>query len=295
MDTTRSPGTPIYLGVLAALVLHFAVAPATAAPKTTQFTHSVGFSFDYPTKWNLKYLREGLMLIPHDVDKDPATGKPLELAVIGFVGVAGVTDPFDPSFPDAFEEKYRSLVPRTRRIAEIDWLETPMGTSLVVPFEDAMGNRHTLYCTVLGDLGIFLGHISQGVYRPQNAKMRQIFSSFSWTDSVIDPDLARSWTVAEDSDELIAGRWTFTENGRFRHAELTAGSERSGFYSSYDGVLNIVWDHGTEESYFYSVSRPHGRYSAARDPDVGRRGSALSLTGLAQGPPSTAVHRPRDR
>ena len=236
------------------LLLFMLAGAASAAPRSTTFVHSVGFSFDYPAKWKLERVQEGMMLIPNNAGTDGG-GRPLELVVIGFVDAAGVTDPFDPSFADAFVRGYRAIVPDVNRVGDLDWVETPMGTGLVVPFEDRRGNGHRLYCNVRGNLGIFLAHVAQHrSIRPQNARVGRIFSSFTWTDSVIDPNLVRSWIVApeDESEEALAGRWSFADHGRLRYA--AEDSERRGFYSSFDGVLSVVWDYGVEESYLYKVS-----------------------------------------
>lgn len=237
-----------------------------AAPRKTNFVHNVGFSFDYPSKWSVKRLDEGLMLAPHDVGRD-AAGRPLEVIVIGFVD-AGATDPFDPSFADAFDRHYRSLVPQVSRVGDMDWLETSsMGLGLLMPFEDQSGSPHKVYCAVHGELGIFLAHVARSRdARPKDALVREIFSSFSWTETILDPALVRSWTDAPPPADQPVDRWVFAEDGRLRRAagELSRGmrtpdTEHGGFYSSSGGVLNIVWDHGIEESYLYTVSkRPEG-------------------------------------
>ena len=182
--------------LLAILLLAAFAASAAAAPQTTSFVHSVGFSFDYPTKWQLKQIQEGIMLIPHNAVRD-AAGQPMELVIIGFVDTAGVTDPFEPSFANAFEQRYRSIVPSLARGGDLDWLNSSLGTGLLVPYEDSRGNRHQLYCAAHDDLGIFLAHVTQrGTVRRPNGKVQQIFSSFSWTESMIDPALIRSWSRA---------------------------------------------------------------------------------------------------
>ena len=224
-----------------------------AAPRMTNFVHSVGFSFDYPSKWNVRRLDEGLALTPPDVGTD-ATGRPQEVVVIGFLG-AGVADPFDPSFVDAFERHYRSLVPNLTRAGDMDWLQTSMGLGLLLPFKDRFGNPHRVYCAVRGDLGIFLAHVTgSDTARSRLTAVQQIFSSFSWTESMVDPALVRAWTgVHQEMEDQAPERWVFAQNGRLQH------TERGGFYSSYGGVLNIVWDHGREESYLYKLSdRPEG-------------------------------------
>ena len=190
---SRQPVLEMTARCLVGFLLVAVVGVVEAAPQTTRFVHSVGFSFDYPTKWSLETVVEGLMLLPHNVGTD-YRGRPLELVVIGFVDTAGVTDPFDPSFANAFERGYRAIVPDITRVGDLDWIETSMGTGMVVPFEDPRGTRHHLYCNVRGGLGVFLAHVSSS--RPQTAKVRQIFSSFGWTESVIDPVLVRSWTAA---------------------------------------------------------------------------------------------------
>ena len=102
--------------------------------------------------------------------------------------------------------------------------------------------------------------------RPRTAAVRQIFSSFDWTAGLVDPALVRAWDApsepvdpasAQGRAGETADRWVFSDDGRLRRAaaEPVAG----GFYSSSGGVLNIVWDHGLEESYLYTVSkRPEG-------------------------------------
>lgn len=248
---------------LLAIVLLAAFGVSVAAgPATTSFVHAVGFSFDYPAKWKLKRVEEGMMLIPPAAGTD-AAGRPLELVIIGFVDTAGVTDPFDPTFSSAFENRYHAVVPRLARTGDLDWLKTPMGTGMLVPYEDEHGNEHRLHCAVHGDLGIFLAHVVQSrSVRPSTRKVREIFSSFGWSDSVIDPALVRSWTPANDLADFHDApedHWTFATDGRLRRA---AEPKRGGFYSSFGGVLNIVWDHGVEESYLYTVS--NGEDSDAR-------------------------------
>ncbi|MCP3958107.1 MAG: hypothetical protein GY719_09665 [bacterium] len=259
-QAARARRIHLFPAVLAQILLLAAIATSAsaAAPRATTFVHSVGFSFDYPAKWKLERVREGMMLIPHTAGTDGG-GRPLELVVIGFVDAAGVTDPFDPSFADAFENGYRAIVPDLARVGDLDWVESPMGTGLVVPFQDRRGNHHRLYCNVRGNLGIFLAHVAQDrSVRPQHARVRQIFSSFGWSDSVIDPELVRSWRVARDAEaeETLAGHWSFADHGRFRY--IAEDSERRGFYSSFGGVLSVVWDHGVEESYLYKVSSVDG-------------------------------------
>ncbi len=246
----RGPGTAIW-SLLAILLL--LPGRAAAAPRMTSFVHSVGFSFDYPSKWRVKRLDEGLMLAPHDAGTD-AGGRPLEVLVIGFIG-AEAADPFDPSFVDAFERHYRSLVPDLSRAGDMDWVKTSMGLGLLIPFEDRFGNPHRVYCAVHGKLGIFLAHVARkDTVRPRFNRVREVFSSFSWTESMVDPALVRAWTdVAREPADQTPDRWVFARDGRLRR------TERGGFYSSYDGVLNVVWDHGVEESYLYTLSnRPAG-------------------------------------
>lgn len=243
----------------ALLALVLTVAPAatvSAGGGTTTFVHAVGFSFDYPTKWDLQRVQEGLMLIPHDAGTD-AGGRPLELAVIGFVDTAGITDPFDPSFAEAFERRYESMIPGVHRVGEMDWVASGTGTGVLVPYEDGNGNRHRLYCTVHEQLGIFLVHVTQGRNtRSRTARVETILASFGWNDSVIDPELVKTWTAvpSPEANTETAGHWSFSTDGRLRYAESN-DFERAGFYSSHDGVLNIVWDHGEEVSYLYSVDR----------------------------------------
>ncbi len=246
----------VLLGCLFATVLLIApTATVEAGSQTTSFVHSVGFSFDYPTKWELQRVQEGLMLIPHDAGTD-AGGRPLELIVIGFVNTAGITDPFDPAFSVAFEQRYQAMIPGIQRTGELDWVASGMGTGVVAPFDDANGNRHGLYCAVHGELGIFLAHVTQGkTARSKAGRVQQILASFGWSDSVIDPDLVKTWTAVDGSEkpqEDPAGHWSFATDGRLRYAE-SSDFERAGFYSSFDGVLNIVWDHGVEENYLYAV------------------------------------------
>ncbi len=263
-------------GRLCTVLLLAALAVSVAAgPQTSNFVHAVGFSFDYPIKWQLKRVQEGMMLIPHKAVRDSA-GRPMELMFIGFVDTAGVTDPFEPSFADAFERRYRSIVPSLARSGDLDWLDSPLGTALLVSYLDGRGNQHQLYCAVHGDLGIFLAHaVQDGAQRLRPAMAGQIFSSFGWTDSVIDPALVRSWTQAASpaaTAEPAADRWTFATDGRLRR---TTGPEHGGFYSSINGVLNIVWDHGVEESYLYTVASgvDGGPRLELRHPD----GAALRL------------------
>ena len=261
--------------LLVSLLLAALAASAAAGPKTTHFIHSVGFSFDYPSKWQLKRIQEGMMLIPHNAARDSG-GRPMELLIIGFVDTAGVTDPLEPAFANAFEQRYRSIVPTVGRAGDLDWLASPLGPGLRVPYQDSRGNQHQLYCTVHGDLGIFLAHVVQGsTIRPKTAAVRQIFSSFGWSESVIDPALVRSWTQATGTATTpapTADRWTFATDGRLRRA---AEPEQGGYYSSHSGVLNIVWDHGVEESYLYTVaaSANGGEQLELRHPD----GDALRL------------------
>ena len=255
--------------LLACLLLAALAASAAAGPKTTNFVHSVGFSFDYPSKWQLKRIQEGMMLIPHNAARDSA-GRPMELVIIGFVDTAGVTDPVEPSFANAFEQRYRSLVPSLGRTGDLDWLASPLGPGLLVPYQDSRGNQHQLYCTVHGDLGIFLAHVVQrSTVRSKTAAVRQIFSSLRWSESVIDPALVRSWTQAAGpatASMPSADRWTFATDGRLRRA---VEPERGGYYSSHGGVLNIVWDHGVEESYLYEVAAgaDGGKQLELRHPD----------------------------
>ena len=272
MDDANLAGRPIHprtragwlLGVL--LLAVFAT-PLEAARGTTRFVHSVGFSFDYPAKWSLQRVREGIMLVPHDIGTDSG-GRPLELVVIGFVDTTGIIDPFDPSFAVAFEQQYQSMIPGVRRSGELDWVDSGMGTGLLVPFDDDNGNRHGLYCTVHGELGIFLVHVTQGkAARSRVQRVRQILSSFGWSDSVIDPELVKTWTAVRDAGTTQAApaRWSFATNGRLRYAE-TSDFERAGFYSSFDGVLNIVWDYGVEENYLYTLD-DQGAELKLRRPD----------------------------
>lgn len=266
MDGVNSTRRRIHL--LGSLLLLVGAASVAAGSQLTSFVHTVGFSFDYPTKWQLKRVDEGSMLIPNKVTRD-AAGRPMELMIVGFVDTRGVTDAFEPTFINAFERQYRSFVPAAFRVGDLDWLESPMGTGLLVSYDDGRGNLHQLYCVAHGDLGIFLSHVIQGdVGRPKAAIARQIFSSFGWADSVIDPALVRSWTQDGNSAppaELVEERWTFATNGRLERV----GSERGGFYSSFNGVLNIVWDHGVEESYTYEVAPgvDGGPLLELRDPD----------------------------
>ena len=267
-------GARRFLRGLVVLSLAMLAASVVAGPQLTSFVHTVGFSFDYPSKWELKRADEGSMLIPNKVTRD-ASGRPMELMIVGFVDTHGVTDPFEPSFVNAFERRYRSFVPTATRAGDLDWLESPMGTGLLVSYDDGRGNLHQVYCVAHGDLGIFLAHLIQGdVARPKANLARQIFSSFGWADSPIDPALVRSWTqeagVAQPT-ELSEQRWTFATNGRLERA----GLDRGGFYSSFNGVLNIVWDHGVEESYTYEVASgvDGGLRLELRDPD----GAALRL------------------
>ena len=245
-----------YFGCLwGAVLLTIPSVDVTAGPQTTRFTHAVGFSFDYPTRWDLERVQEGLMLVPHDAGTDSG-GRPLELIVIGFVDTTGVTDPFDPSFSLAFEHKYQSMIPGIQRTGELDWVESGMGIGLAVPFDDASGNHHSLYCTAHGDLGIFLAHVTRDqAPRSRIQRARRILSSFDWSESVIDPNLLKTWNAiasTKPAQEEPAGHWSFNDEGRLRYAE-SSDFERSGFYSSFDGVLNIVWDHGVEENYLYTV------------------------------------------
>ncbi len=246
------------------LILLLAAGSAGAAPRTTSFVHSVGFSFDYPSKWSVKRLDEGLLLTPHDAGTD-AGGRPLEVIVIGFVG-ASAGDPFEPSFADAFVRHYRSLVPDLMRVGDMDWLETSIGLGLMVPFKDRVGNPHRVYCAVHGQLGIFLAHVTRSdTVRSRIDLVGKIFSSFNWTDSLVDPALVRAWDAppepanrapAQEATDTAADRWIFSDDGRLRRANIEPAG---GFYSSSRGVLNIVWDHGLEESYRYTVSpRPEG-------------------------------------
>ncbi len=272
MDGVSS--TRRWIHLLGSLLIFTVAASVAAGPQLTSFVHSVGFSFEYPSKWELKRVDEGSMLIPNKVTRD-AAGRPMELMIVGFVDTRGVTDPFEPSFVNAFERRYRSFVPTAIRAGDLDWLKSPMGTGLLVSYDDGRGNLHQLYCVAHGDLGIFLAHLVQGdLARPKAAMARQIFSSFGWADSPIDPALVRSWTQDGDSAqpaELVEQRWTFATNGRLERA----GLDRGGFYSSFNGVLNIVWDHGVEESYTYEVASgvDGGPRLELRDPD----GAALRL------------------
>ncbi len=254
------------------VVLLLLAGSASAAPRTTTFVHSVGFSFDYPSKWQVKRLDEGLLLTPGGVDRDPV-GKPLEVIVIGFVDV-GATDAFDPAFAGAFESHYRSLVPNLSRSGDMDWLKTTVGMGMLIPFEDRYGYPHRVYGAMHGELGIFLAHVarSDDVHLKTGA-VRDIFASFRWTESAVDPALVRSWTdLTSQSPERAADRWVFADDGRLRRL---AGEASGGFYSSSGGVLNIVWDHGIEESYLYEVSRrpEGGPQLELRPPD----GEALRL------------------
>ena len=258
----RVAGTTAWIVICGLL---FLAASAAAAPRKTSFVHAVGFSFDYPSKWTVKRLDVGLMLAPHDVDVD-AGGRPLEVIVVGFLD-AGVTDPFDPSFAGAFERHYRSLVPGLSRAGDMDWLPTSMGMGLLIPFEDERGNPHRVYGAVHGELGLFLAHVARAdAVRPRVARVREIFASFGWTDSAIDPALVRAWTGApREAADRESDQWEFASDGRLRRAvgeprgvQAPQGG-RGGFYSTSGGVLNILWDHGLEESYLYTVSkRPEG-------------------------------------
>ena len=226
----------------------FVSSSVAAAPQMTNFVHSVGFSFDYPSKWKLKSVQEGLLLLPKGVDVD-AGGRPAEFVLIGFLDANASTDPFDPLFSNAFERRYREVFPGLRSTGEIDWLETGLGTGVHSTLADRLGNRHRLYCAVQGDLGVFLTYVAQGrsARAKSDATARQIFASFNWTQSLIDPDLARSWVQAQ-GPQGNPEQWSFAADGRI------SAADRGGFYSSYDGMLNIVWDHGVEESYQYQLS-----------------------------------------
>ena len=114
-----SPGHPLHAMAWVVVCALLLAGSAGAAPRKTNFVHSVGFSFDYPSKWEVKRLSEGLLLAPNDAGFD-GSGRPLEVVVIGFLD-AGATDAFDPSFPDAFERHYRSLVPDLSRAGFIEW------------------------------------------------------------------------------------------------------------------------------------------------------------------------------
>ena len=250
--------------IIAALPLLLA-GNAAAAPRTTTFVHSVGFSFDYPSKWQVQRLEEGLLLTPGGVERDSA-GRSLEVIVIGFVDAA-TADPFDPAFAGAFESHYRSLVPDLSRAGDMDWLKTSVGTGMLIPFQDRYGFPHNVYGAVHGELGIFLAHVARSEeVRLRTGAVRDIFASFRWTESAIDPVLVRSWTgVAPELPERAADRWVFARDGRLKRVAdgaargaRVSGEVRGGFYSSSGGVLNIVWDHGVEESYLYKVSRLPG-------------------------------------
>ncbi|MEM7587207.1 MAG: hypothetical protein AAF560_27705, partial [Acidobacteriota bacterium] len=64
--------------LVAGCLLLLGGASELAAAQQTQFVHAVGFSFDYPSKWRLERVQEGVMLVPHDVSND-ASGRPKEL------------------------------------------------------------------------------------------------------------------------------------------------------------------------------------------------------------------------
>ena len=256
-------------------------------PAMATYKHPSGVFFQYPGNWQISEAQQALALLPPDLAKDEQ-GQPAEILLLSAEDADGITSATDPRVAAFFEQQVRQKFPNAKRVGEPETVRTGLGAGVILTFEGTGDGgvelRHRVYAAIHEETGIFLAHMSRkdiAARRDNDAKT--IFISLGAGPAQVDPALAHLWLRKEyyfsPSSGLPGGAsgssttyiyWQFDQEGNVMYASRShlfmntdslsaigqgdsAGDVWKGKYSTKDGVLQVAWSNGDQETYNYRV------------------------------------------
>jgi hypothetical protein len=260
--------------------------PVSVPDDWQRWRHPLGNEVRYPPSWTLQETQIGLLFVPPDIARDPATGQTMEVILLQGVPAQGVTKPDDPKAVQYVEAGMAQLFPFMRRagqpavrdiggrqVAELNYSGTnPGGKKL---------EAVALVAIVEGQAAIGLLVAEPARFAERQAVVRQIFASCGIGAATRDGRVVGTWrytstysskdfsttnvtnlTLAADGrcarDGQLAASATHRQDGDVTgHSSLDSGGGINGQQGTWaaDGKkLALRWNDGSYQEYGYTLS-----------------------------------------
>lgn len=264
--------------------------PAPVPDDWQRWRHPLGNEVRYPPGWTLQETQLGLLFVPPDIARDPATGQTMEVILLQGVPAQGVTRPDDPKAVQYIEAGMAQMFPFMRRTAApaVRDLPSPGGARQVAEFCYAGTNPMQKRLEAVALVAIVEGQAAIGLlvaeparFAERQAVVRQIFASCGIGEATRDQRVVGAWrytstysskdfsttnvtnlTLAADGrcarDGQLAASATHRQDGDVTgHSSVDSGGGVNGQQGTWaaDGrKLALRWNDGSYQEYGYTIT-----------------------------------------
>lgn len=230
------------------------------------YKHPTGGVLRYPQDWQVKEADEVLQLIPPNQGTAPEV-----LYFVAAEDAEGITRPDDPQLIEAAEEQVTQFAPLLRRVGSVESVKSGANAGAKLAWEATGQNgqviRAHLYITILKGQAVYLAGLgTRQRINQDDPTLREIFSTFAWSEAQIDRELIGVWHY-----------WSYSSSG-LGGSGMSSTETRRACTLKADGTF--TWE-GSTEGYISAANKDSLGEVTSKGAAASKRGSGAKGTWAA--------------